>query len=63
MVRQLIAVTFINIDMLRVYFNTPNHSHSEQVATFVDEETYMVCLPALKRLAKKQRMIVTESDL
>ena len=49
--------------MVRVYFNTPNHSHSEQVATFEDDKLYMLCLPALKKEAKRQRMIVTESEL
>ena len=49
--------------MIRVYFNTPNHSASDQVATFEDDEVYMACLPDLKRLANKNRMIVTESEL
>ncbi len=39
--------------MVVVYFQYKN-STSEKVATFEDEETYMVCLPALKELAQKQ---------
>ena len=45
--------------MIKVFFESK--SHSELVATFEDEETYMVCLPALEILAKKGRMIVTET--
>ena len=28
---------------------------SEEVAIFYDEETYMACLPSLKKLATKQK--------
>lgn len=42
-----------------VYFESS--SHAEIVAYFNDEETYMACLPSLEKLAKKNRMIVTES--
>mgnify|MGYP003633525820 CR=1 FL=1 len=45
--------------MLNVYFETS--STAELVARFTDEETYMVCLPALERLAMESRMFVTES--
>ena len=45
--------------MLKVYFESK--SHSELVATFIDEKTYILCLPALKKLAKELEMIVTES--
>ncbi len=47
------------IVMIRVYFESKNHS--ELVATFESEELYMVCLPSLEEEAKKHRMIVTES--
>jgi hypothetical protein len=45
--------------MITVYFET--NSYSEMVATFVDEATYMACLPALERLAKEARMTISES--
>ena len=45
--------------MVKVFFESKNHS--ELVATFVDEETYIKCLPALEELAKVNRMTVTES--
>jgi len=46
--------------MITVYFESK--SHSEKVATFVSEELYMLCLPALEKKAKEARMIVTESE-
>ena len=46
-------------DSINVYFET--NSTAELVARFTDEETYMVCLPALEQLAKERRMFVTES--
>ena len=45
--------------MVKVFFESKNHS--ELVATFVDEETYIKCLPVLEELAKESRMTVTES--
>jgi|TARA_Y100000361_G_C11102096_1_gene312522 hypothetical protein len=47
--------------MVVVYFETPNLSHSEKVATFVDEELYLQCLEVLKEVAKEHSLIVTES--
>jgi len=38
--------------MVKVYFE--RGTHSELVATFVCEEIYLACLPALKRRAKKE---------
>ena len=32
-----------------------------KIAKFIDEETYMVCLPALEAFAKKHRSTITES--
>jgi len=49
------------MEQVRVYFETEGGGYAEQVATFQDEETYMLCLPALEKQAKEQRMIVTES--
>jgi hypothetical protein len=48
--------------MIIVYFETDNW-HTEEVARFADDETYMACLPALEALAEKARMVVTESVL
>ena len=45
--------------IVEVYFESKGWS--EIVATFIDEETYIKCLPALKLLAKKNNCIVTES--
>ena len=47
--------------MVKVYFETPNNSYAERVATFKTEELYIACLPILKAEAKKQNFIVTES--
>lgn len=48
--------------MIKVYFETENGSYAELVAIFDNEETYAACLPALEKLAKKNRMPkVTES--
>jgi len=48
--------------MIRVYFETD--SVSEQVATFEDENHYMVCLPILKEIARQDGWLrVTESDI
>lgn len=47
--------------MVRVYFETPNHSYADLVAIFDDEDLYMACLPVLEKQAKENRMIVTES--
>ena len=44
---------------IKVYFE--NKTYSEQVAEFIDDETYMDCLPSLDKLAKTMNMIVTES--
>ena len=45
--------------MIKVYFESKYHA--EEVATFTQEEVYIACLPSLKKLAKKDRMIVTET--
>jgi len=44
---------------ITVYFESKSGSHV--VATFYDEDTYMFCLNALTKLAKKTGYIVTES--
>jgi hypothetical protein len=46
--------------MIKVYFES--NAHAEHVATFVDEETYNICLPALEKDAKKNGMTVTEGE-
>lgn len=45
--------------MIKIYFE--GKSYSEMVAIAKDEEIYMACLPGLKKLAKSQGMMVTES--
>ena len=39
--------------MIKVYFESGYTS--EEVAMFNDEETYIACLPSLKKLATKQK--------
>lgn len=46
--------------MVKVYFESIKHWHSEHVATFESEELYMACLPALEAEAKEIGMVVTE---
>jgi len=46
----------------QVYFQTPNLSHCEKVATFQDEEMYLQCLDLLREIAKEQNMVVTERE-
>jgi len=41
------------MEMVRVYFE--RGYASEEVAMFHDEETYIACLPSLKKLATKQK--------
>ena len=45
--------------IIEVYFESKGCA--EIVATFIDEETYIKCLPALELLAKENNCIVTES--
>lgn len=47
--------------MIKVYFESG--SHAECVATFMDEATYMACLPTLEQIATTQGMHVTESEI
>lgn len=46
--------------MVKVFFETMVGGYCELVATFVNEETYIVCLPALEKMAEENRMFVTE---
>ena len=45
--------------MIKAYFDSGKHT--EWVATFNDEETYMKCVPVLEKLAEKSRMMLIES--
>ena len=36
-------------------------SCATEIAKFIDEETYMVCVPALEALAKKYNSTISES--
>lgn len=47
--------------MVIVYFETPNHSYSEKVAIFANEELYNYCLPRLEQAAHDANMVITES--
>jgi hypothetical protein len=44
-----------------VYLGNERLVSSEVCATFVEEELYMRCLPAIEKYAAEARMIVTES--
>ena len=44
-----------------VYLEDWGLTSSEVCATFVEEELYMRCLPAIEKYAAEARMIVTES--
>ena len=45
--------------MVQVYFES--NTHAEWIATFENEELYILCLPKLKSMAESQGMTVTES--
>lgn len=45
--------------IITVFFEAKNHA--EKIAEFYDEKTYSQCSPALEKIAKKQRGIITES--
>ena len=47
--------------MVKVYFETENHTFAERIATFKTEELYNICLPALEKEANKHSYIVTET--
>ena len=44
---------------ITVYFES--RTHAEIAAVFPDEYIYDACFPALEKIAKEARMIVTES--
>jgi len=44
-----------------VYLGDERLVSSEVCATFVEEELYMRCLPAIEKYAAEAKMIVTES--
>lgn len=47
--------------MVTVYFESRVGGFADKVATFVDEDVYMECLPALEKLADRYRCEVTET--
>lgn len=47
--------------MVKVYFQHPTNWYRELVAYFDTEETYMICLPALEKLAEEANMVITEN--
>ena len=54
-----IYTRFGNVMEVTVYME--HDSCSTELAKFIDEETYMACLPALEAFAKKYRSTITES--
>ena len=44
---------------ITVYFESK--THAEIAAVFPDENIYDACFPALEKIAKEARMVVTES--
>jgi len=47
--------------VIRVYFETPNHSSCEEVATFTEEKYFDACYRQLEEVAKQEGYILTES--
>ena len=47
--------------MITVYLSDQKNIYSEIVAIFDDEVTYEACLPALKKIARTDRMLLTEN--
>lgn len=47
--------------MIIVYFETLNNNYCEEVARFIDEETYNLCWSTLYKQAKEENMIITDS--
>ena len=49
--------------MVTVYFENPSlwSSYCEKVATFANEDLYLIALPALEKLAGQVGCIVTET--
>ena len=47
--------------VIRVFFETPNGSYADEVATFTDEEYFDACYPVLEKIAKDIGYILTES--
>jgi len=49
------------VPLIRVYFETPNHSYSEEVATFTEEKYFDACYRQLEKAAKQEGYIITKS--
>ena len=47
--------------VIRVYFETPNHSSAHEVATFTEEKYFDACYPLLEKIAEQEGYIMTES--
>ena len=47
--------------MITVYLSDKKNICSEIVAVFDDEVTYKACLPALKKIPKTNRMLLSEN--
>ena len=44
--------------VIRVYFETPNGSYADEVATFTEEEHFDACYPVLEKLANDTRIYI-----
>jgi hypothetical protein len=49
------------VPVIRVYFETPNHSSAYEVATFTEEKYFDVCYPVLEKIAEKEGYVMSES--
>jgi len=49
------------VPVIRVYFETPNHSYADEVATFTEQKYFDACYRQLEKLAEQEGYILTES--
>ena len=47
--------------MVKVYFETPNHSAADLVAVFDTEDLYDACRSTLAGLAREEGLVLTEN--
>ncbi len=45
------------VPVIRVYFETPNHSSCEEVATFTEEKYFDACYRQLEEVAKQEGLV------
>jgi hypothetical protein len=44
--------------VIRVYFETPNGSYADEVATFTEEEHYDACLSCVRKTSRGHRVYI-----